>query len=83
MRRGASRLRFELAVYGLYYPTRPPLPDYLPVDEDHPRRPQDPYGLTKIVGEQLCDALTWSGAQVASLRFAGVYTEAHRSMLLE
>lgn len=74
----------SLAVYGLYYPTRPQLPDYLPVDEDHPRRPQDPYGLTKIVGEQLCDALTWrTGAQVASLRFAGVYTEAHRSMLLE
>lgn len=74
----------SLAVYGLYYPTRPQLPDYLPVDEDHPRRPQDPYGLTKIVGEQLCDALTWrTGAQVASLRFSGVYTEAHRSMLLE
>jgi nucleoside-diphosphate-sugar epimerase len=74
----------SLAVYGLYYPTRPQLPDYLPVDEGHPRRPQDPYGLTKLVGEQLCDALTWrTGAQIASLRFAGVYTEAHRSMLLE
>lgn len=74
----------SLAVYGLYYPTRPQVPDYLPVDEEHPRRPQDPYGLTKFVGEQLCDALSMrSGAQVASLRFAGVYTEAHRPMLLE
>jgi nucleoside-diphosphate-sugar epimerase len=74
----------SLAVYGLYYPTRPQLPDYLPVDEEHPRRPQDPYGLTKLVGEQLCDALALrTGAPVASLRFAGVYTEAHRSMLLE
>jgi nucleoside-diphosphate-sugar epimerase len=74
----------SLAVYGLYYPTRPQPPDYLPVDEEHPRRPQDPYGLTKIIGEQLCDALTWkTGAQIASLRFAGVFTEAHRSMLLE
>jgi nucleoside-diphosphate-sugar epimerase len=74
----------SLAVYGLYYPTRPQPPDYLPVDEAHPRRPQDPYGLTKLIGEQLCDALTWrTGAQVASLRFAGIYTEAHRSMLLE
>ena len=74
----------SLAVYGLYYPTAELNPDYLPVDEAHPRRPQDPYGLTKLVGEQLCDA--WgqkSGAQIASLRLAGVYTEAHRAMLLE
>lgn len=74
----------SLAVYGLYYPTRPVQPDYLPVDEEHPRRPQDPYGLTKLIGEELCDAFAMrTGAQVASLRFAGVYTEAHRSMLVE
>ncbi len=74
----------SLAVYGLYYPTSALAPDYLPVDEAHPRRPQDPYGLTKFIGEQLCDALALkSGAQIASLRFAGVYTEAHRAMLIE
>jgi nucleoside-diphosphate-sugar epimerase len=74
----------SLAVYGFYYPTAELLPDYLPVDEAHPRRPQDPYGLTKLMGEQLCDALARrTGTQIASLRFAGVYTEAHRSMLLE
>jgi nucleoside-diphosphate-sugar epimerase len=74
----------SLAVYGLYYPTRPVQPDYLPVDEEHPRRPQDSYGLTKLVGEQLCDAFAMrTGAQIVSLRFAGVYTEAHRSMLLQ
>jgi nucleoside-diphosphate-sugar epimerase len=74
----------SLAVYGLCYPIRTQLPDYLPVDEEHPRRPQDPYGMTKLVAEQLCDALALrAGAQVASLRFAGIYTEAHRAMLLE
>jgi nucleoside-diphosphate-sugar epimerase len=74
----------SLAVYGLYYPTTAQMPDYLPVDEEHPRRPQDPYGLTKLIGEQLCDALALrTGAQVATLRFAGVYTEAHRTTLLE
>lgn len=74
----------SLAVYGLYYPSVPARPEYLPVDEDHPLRPQDPYGLTKLVGEKLAEALaSRTGAQVASLRFAGVYTEAHRSMLLE
>ncbi|MEX0802316.1 MAG: NAD(P)-dependent oxidoreductase [Candidatus Binatia bacterium] len=74
----------SLAVYGLYYPVTELRPEYLPVDEAHPLRPQDPYGLTKLLGEKLCDAVTCkSGAQIASLRFAGVYTEAHRSMLLE
>jgi nucleoside-diphosphate-sugar epimerase len=74
----------SLAVYGFYYPSTELRPDYLPVDENHAVRPQDAYGLTKLIGERLCDALAQkSGAQVASLRFAGVYTEAHRSMLLE
>jgi nucleoside-diphosphate-sugar epimerase len=74
----------SLAVYGFYYPSTELQPDYLPVDEDHPLRPQDPYGMTKLIGENLCDALGQkSDAQIASLRLAGVYTEAHRSMLLE
>ena len=74
----------SLAVYGFYYPSTELQPDYLPIDEEHPLRPQDPYGMTKLIGEKLCDALSQkTGAQVASLRFAGIYTEAHRSMLLE
>jgi nucleoside-diphosphate-sugar epimerase len=74
----------SLAVYGFYYPSTDMQPAYLPVDEDHPLRPQDPYGMTKLIGEKLCDALSQkTGVQVASLRFAGIYTEAHRTMLLE
>ena len=74
----------SLAIYGLYYPSTEQQPDYLPVDETHPLRPQDPYGLTKLLGEQLCDALSKrSGMAVTSLRFCGIYTEAHRPMLLE
>ena len=46
----------SLAIYGLYYPLTALQPDYLPVDEEHPLRPQDPYGLSKLVGEKLCDA---------------------------
>ncbi len=74
----------SLAVYGFFYPSTELQPDYLPVDEDHPLGPQDPYGMTKLMGEKLGEA--WSqktGAQFASLRFAGIYSEAHRSMLLE
>jgi len=29
-------------------------PLYLPIDEDHVLRPQDPYGLSKLTGELLC-----------------------------
>ena len=32
----------SLAIYGLYYPSCPNAPDYLPIDENHPLLPQDP-----------------------------------------
>lgn len=43
-------------VPGFFFPERPFLPDYVPVDEEHPIRPQDPYALAKHFGEQLMDA---------------------------
>jgi nucleoside-diphosphate-sugar epimerase len=74
----------SLAVYGLYYPVTALQPEYLPIDEEHPRRPQDPYGLSKFVGEKLCDAASQkTGMQIASLRFSGIYTEEHRELLVE
>ena len=74
----------SLAVYGFYYPSTELLPDYLPVDEAHALRPQDPYGLTKAIGEKLCAALSQRrGSAVTTLRFSGIYTEAPRPMLLE
>lgn len=74
----------SLAIYGLYYPTAKLLPDYLPVDEAHPLRPQDPYGLTKLAGENLCAGLSAkNGVPIVSLRFAGIYTEEHRAMLAQ
>jgi nucleoside-diphosphate-sugar epimerase len=74
----------SLAIYGLYYPVTDSQPDYLPIDEDHPLRPQDRYGLTKLVGEKLCDAFSRkTGKPVASLRFSGIYTEEHRALLTE
>lgn len=33
------------------------LPDRLPVDEDHPLRPREAYALSKVLGEQMLDAL--------------------------
>ena len=43
-------------VPGFFFPERPFLADYAPVDEEHPVRPQDPYALAKSFGEQLMDA---------------------------
>lgn len=43
-------------VPGFFFPERPFLPSYAPVDEEHPARPQDPYALAKLFSEQLCDA---------------------------
>jgi nucleoside-diphosphate-sugar epimerase len=74
----------SLAVYGLYYPVGGIAPDYLPIDEVHPRRPQDPYGLSKLVVEELCEAAARkSDAQIATLRFSGILTEAHGPLLQE
>ena len=43
-------------VPGFFFPYRPFAPDYAPIDEQHPIRPQDPYALSKHFGEQLMDA---------------------------
>jgi nucleoside-diphosphate-sugar epimerase len=44
------------AVSGVVFAQRPAWPEYFPIDEEHPNRPQDPYALSKVFGEQLCDA---------------------------
>jgi nucleoside-diphosphate-sugar epimerase len=72
----------SLAVYGFYYPSERLLPEFLPVDETYPLQPQDPYGLSKLVGEKLSEAASVkTGMQIASLRFSGIYTEEHRELL--
>jgi len=45
-------------VPGFFFPERRWLPDYIPVDEEHPIRPQDPYATAKHFGEQLMDGAT-------------------------
>lgn len=39
---------------GFAFSTARTWPDYVPIDESHPLRPQDPYGLSKIMCELLC-----------------------------
>lgn len=45
-------------VPGFFFAERAFLPHYLPVDEQHPVAPQDPYATAKHFGEQLMDAAT-------------------------
>ena len=39
---------------GFAFATHELAPLYVPLDEQHPNRPQDPYGLSKVVCEQMC-----------------------------
>ncbi len=48
------------------------VPDYLPVDEDHPLRPEDPYGLSKEIGEAIARCYALKGLDTVSLRPSGV-----------
>ena len=63
----------SIAAYGFLYAPNIWAPDYLPLDEAYPCRPQDPYALSKVFGEQLADSCTgYSDLTVVSLRFSGV-----------
>jgi len=63
-RNGVSRfvLASSEAVLGFAYRERKLEPDYFPIDEDHPLRPQDNYGMSKIAAEEACRAYTRRGA---------------------
>jgi nucleoside-diphosphate-sugar epimerase len=74
----------SLTAYGFYYPARRTTPEYLPVDEKHPSRPQDPYSASKLVGEEICSTFARrESLKIASLRFAGITTDlSHETLLL-
>ncbi|TYJ53876.1 hypothetical protein B9479_005498 [Cryptococcus floricola] len=60
---------------GMLYCNRPKF-DYLPLDEDHPCRPEEPYSVSKYLGELQADSFIRhypsSPLRIASLRFHGV-----------
>lgn len=63
-------------VPGFFFPERDFLPDYAPVDEEHPVHPQDPYALSKHFGEQLMSAaVERSDIRCISLRPSWVHNE--------
>jgi len=61
------------AAFGFLYARRPWLPEHLPLDEKHPCRPQDPYGLSKLVGENIVGSFAEvNEISICSLRFPGI-----------
>ena len=72
---------------GFVFSTHPFSPDYLPIDEAHPLRPQDAYGLSKLMGEELCQSATRRyGLHTVALRFCWVWfddTYAQRADVLK
>lgn len=61
------------AAFGFLYARRPWLPEYLPLDEKHPCKPQDPYGLSKLVGEKIAGSFAEvDEISICSLRFPGI-----------
>ena len=52
-------------------------PDYLPVDDDHPRRATRPYGMSKVLVEDMCERWTTrTGIPTVLLRPAATPTDA-------
>lgn len=49
-------------------------PTYLPIDEDHPQRPESPYGITKMVAEHYLKYYALDrGLTFTALRYGNVY----------
>jgi UDP-glucose 4-epimerase len=59
---------------GFAFGHRPVYPLYVPIDEDHPLRPQDPYGMSKVLCEEMCRTYTRRyGMQTLSLRMPWIW----------
>lgn len=65
----AAPKRLVFASSGEVYPEN--VPDYQPIDEDHPLKPRSPYGLSKLLGEELVRFFErTSGTPATILRFS-------------
>ncbi|MBV7335812.1 NAD(P)-dependent oxidoreductase [Chloroflexi bacterium TSY] len=66
------------SAYGFAFRTNDMVPDYMPLDENHPVRPQDSYGLSKWFGEEILEAATRrTGLTTIAMRIPTVLTPEH------
>jgi len=69
---------------GVAYATQPFPLRYVPVDEEHPALPQDSYGLSKLVGEEICRAhFRRTGNPAVSLRLPLIWDSEGSPCLLD
>ncbi|RLM53882.1 NAD(P)-dependent oxidoreductase [Halobellus sp. Atlit-31R] len=55
--------------YGFFFADETPVPDELPITESHALRPEDDYGLSKVVTEEIGKAIARrDGVPIASIR---------------
>ncbi|MBZ9802885.1 NAD-dependent epimerase/dehydratase family protein [Mesorhizobium sp. ES1-6] len=74
---GARRFVYasSFSVFGYPFFEKAVIPPYLPVDMNHPVGAQDPYGLSKWLGEEIVDAAVRRGAfSAVSIRMPWIQT---------
>jgi nucleoside-diphosphate-sugar epimerase len=60
----------SVSAYGMAWTPKPFAPRYVPLDEEHPLLPHDPYGLSKEADERTAEMFhRRTGMSVAALRF--------------
>jgi nucleoside-diphosphate-sugar epimerase len=65
----------SISVLGYPFFFRPFSPHYVPIDEEHPKQPQDPYALSKVIGEEMAEAYARrTDMTIVSLRLAWIHT---------
>ncbi|KAH8822826.1 NAD(P)-binding protein [Flagelloscypha sp. PMI_526] len=69
---GIKRLAMasSVNVINLVWSKTPIKLDYFPIDENHPTLPDEPYGLSKVIGEIQADSVVkrWPDMRIASIR---------------
>lgn len=73
---GVEKLLFSSsdAVIGIAQSMNEFPPEYVPIDEKHPLKPQDPYGTSKMRGEEMCRSFTEEyDINIIALRFSNIF----------
>lgn len=64
--------------YGIVFSRKPVSPVYVPIDEDYPQTPEDPYGFSKLVNEETAKMFYLkTGMQIVCLRFVHIAMPDH------
>jgi len=74
--KGVDKLLFSSsdAVLGIAQSVTDLSPEYLPINENHPLKPQDPYGISKMLGEEMCSLYTEGyDRNIIALRFSSIF----------